>query len=80
MNDNAFRIKFPNGSQLHDVINVSKLTPYTKSNRDQVDIEPELVSGFEEFEVEDILDHQLHYGKTRFLVKWKGYSDLHNSW
>jgi len=45
-----------------------------------MDPEPDLVNGFEEFEVEEILDHRVHQGETRFLVKWKGYSDLLNSW
>jgi len=34
----------------------------------------------EEFEVEKIIDEKLYYGKTRYLVRWKGYNKDHNTW
>jgi len=27
----------------------------------------------EEFEIEEILDVRKHYGKTQYLINWKGY-------
>lgn len=34
----------------------------------------------EDFEVEDILGHKIENSENLFLVKWKGYEDIHNSW
>lgn len=45
-----------------------------------VNPEPEIVNGYEEFEVEQILDHRLKNGKNLYLIKWKGYGEPHNSW
>jgi hypothetical protein len=41
---------------------------------------PELIEGQEEWEVEQILDKRVHRHKEQYLIKWKGYSDAHNSW
>ena len=80
INDNAFRLKLPDGSRLHDVINVSKLFPFVSSLDNVFEPVSESVDGFEEFEVETILDKKTVNGVVFYLVKWKGYSELHNSW
>jgi len=82
INENAYRLRFPEGSRQHDVINVSKLTPFVEPERTSNDSnpEPEIINGFEEFEVEAILDSRNIKGKQVYLVKWKGYSGIHNSW
>ena len=36
--------------------------------------------GHEKYEVEGILSHRRRRGKTQYLVKWKGYGDLENTW
>jgi hypothetical protein len=30
--------------------------------------------------VDQILDKRMHRCKEQYLIKWKGYSDAHNSW
>ena len=82
INENAFRLKLPVGSRIHSVINVSKLYPFVEpiSGTDNVEPDPDIVNGYEEFEVERILDRKLLKGRVHFLIKWKGYSELHNSW
>ena len=82
INNNAFRLKFPIGSRQHDVINVSRLQPFIVPAKvsGEVELEPDLVNGFEEFEVESILDCRTDKKIRFFLIKWKGYSELHNSW
>jgi len=34
----------------------------------------------EEYVVEKILDKRVHAGRTEYLLKWKGYSSLENTW
>ena len=41
---------------------------------------PVEVEGEKEYEVEEILDRQERRGKTRYLVKWKGYTAEENTW
>jgi len=38
------------------------------------------VAGEKEYEVEEILDRQERRGKTKYLVKWKGYMVEENTW
>lgn len=82
INDNAYKLKLPPGSRLHNVVNISKLTLYVNLDASRQNFEPEadLIEGFEEFEVETILDYKKVRDEVLFLVKWKGYADLHNSW
>ena len=41
---------------------------------------PVVVDGDEEFEVEKILDSARQRRKLMFKVRWKGYSEAHDSW
>jgi len=41
---------------------------------------PELIEGQPEWEVEEILNSRQYRRKLQYLIKWKGYSDAHNSW
>ena len=77
INKNAFRLRLPKGSRQHSVFNVSKLTPFVepKASSDEIEPHPDLVDGFEEFEVEAILDSRMEGTRKLYLVKWKGYSD-----
>ena len=44
--------------------------------------EPEVVDGEEFWEVDKILDSRIsgRWKKLQFLVRWKGYSEGHESW
>ena len=39
-----------------------------------------MVQGEEEYEIEAIVDHKGRGIWWHYLVKWKGYSDVHNEW
>jgi len=41
---------------------------------------PDLVKGSEEYEVESIENSRVHQGRLQYLVKWKGYPILDNTW
>ncbi|KAJ7493191.1 hypothetical protein B0H11DRAFT_2005272 [Mycena galericulata] len=61
-----------------------KSTPKSKKDESEVeDSEDEGDVGEEEYEIEAILGAkkgQFEQGKLGYFVKWKGYSDEHNSW
>src|SRR6266702_5080252 len=41
---------------------------------------PDLIEGEPEWEVDQIVNTRCYQNQTQFLIKWKGYSDAHNSW
>ena len=43
---------------------------------------PDLIEDHEKYEVEEILDMRLYgrWKKRQYLIKWKGYAKVHNSW
>jgi hypothetical protein len=76
-----YRLKLPTGSRLHPVFHVSLLEP-AKGNAPvitDIDIQPE--NDIEEYEVEKILGTRTSTrGQQEYLIKWKGYSSLENTW
>ena len=83
----AAELILPLSYRIHPVFHVSLLRPY-KSGLSFVPLppNPEIVDGIPYYEVECILSHRdkkaARKGKLcrEFLIKWKGYSDIHNSW
>jgi hypothetical protein len=68
---------------IHPVFHVSLLERYYPSNipgRTPPIPPPVEIDGDEEYEVEGILDAKWFGKGLKFLVKWKGYSDIENSW
>jgi transposase InsO family protein len=82
---NAYELELPASVQLHPVFNVSQLRPYhdpsAKFPGRVIDPQPPVVvDGEEEYEVEEILSHRDARRRREYLVKWAGYSSLHNTW
>ena len=81
----AYELKLPPQWRIHPVFHASQLHPYKETDihgANFTDPAPELIEGEEEYEVESVQDVRRH-GKARqlqYLIKWKGYSDAHNSW
>ena len=69
---------------IHPVFNETLLVPYHPpsfpSQQAPPPPPPEVIDDHIEYEVEKILDARMRRGKIQFLVKWKGYADLHNEW
>src|SRR5277367_3472990 len=71
-------------SRLHPVFNVVKLfsapSDPISGHLPQPPPPPEIISGEEEWIVEEILDSKMINRKLRYLVKWEGFGIEHNSW
>jgi hypothetical protein len=82
----TYHLELPAHWKIHDAFHAtdaSLLLPYyeTKEHgRNFLKPSPELIEGQLEWEVENILDSRQHRHKLQYLIKWKGYSNAHNSW
>jgi hypothetical protein len=82
----AYRLKLPHQMKVHPVFHVNLLKPHkpdTIPGREPPEPPPiETEEGEEEWEVDKVLDSRLHgrWKKLQYLVSWKGYASLHNSW
>ena len=64
------------------MVNVRRIVKYREQVERQRKIPPPPVevAGEKKYEVEEILDRQERRGKTKYLVKWKGYTAEENTW
>jgi hypothetical protein len=85
---NAYEIRLPSTTRIHNVFNVSLLHPYNAPNfAGQVEEPPgpvEITDDGEEFEVSNVVDSRLNSRSKRleYLVEWKGYegTDEQTTW
>jgi len=72
----------PSTVKIHLVVNVSRVRRY----KDQVEgqkkerLEPVIIEGEEEYEVEKILNKKNFRGKDQYLVWWKDYMAEEDTW
>ena len=75
----SFRLQLPvNMKGIHPTFHASLLQPY--HGKPPQAPPPMEIDGYKEFEVDQILNHRSHRGRTQYLVKWKGYNDEDNTW
>ena len=81
INETAFRLKLPPKWSIHDVFHVANFWPAQITDefslREELQPPPDIIDGFEEYEVESILKKRIN-AKTRkieYLVLWKGHPD-----
>ena len=72
----AYRLKFPPDIKVHPVRHISELEaaatdPYP--GQTIVPPTPVVIAGGEEWEVDEVLNSRLRYGKLQYLIKWTGY-------
>jgi Chromo (CHRromatin Organisation MOdifier) domain len=84
VSESAYKLKIPLSWQHHPVFNKALLTPYTPpSYLSQTTSRPppELnTEGIPVYEVEKIIRSRKVGQGTYYLIKWKGYPELENTW
>jgi len=82
VSENVVELELPASLRIHLVVNVRRIVKYREQVEGQKKIPPPLVevAGKKKYKVEEILDRQEKRGKTRYLVKWKGYMIEENTW
>jgi Chromo (CHRromatin Organisation MOdifier) domain len=69
--------------KVHPVFHASLLSPYKETEEhgpNFLEPPPEVIEGAEEYKVKAILKDKTIRRKCHYLIKWKGYTNIHNSW
>ena len=82
VSENAVELELPASLRIHPVVNVRRIVKYREQVEGQKKIPPPPVevTSEKEYKVKEILDKQERRGKTKYLVKWKGYMVEENMW
>ena len=74
VSENTVELELLVSLRIHLVVNVRRIVKYREHVEGQKTPPPSVeVASEKEYEVEEILDRQERRGKTKYLVKWKGY-------
>ena len=81
----VFKLDLPISWTVHPVFHTSLLTPYVKTLAHSPNYScppPDLINDEEQYEVEQIRNHQLHRCSRmlQYLIKWWGYPESDNTW
>ena len=78
----AYKLRLPETDQSHPVFNEAKLTPYVEppAHRREKRLVPQIISGYKEYEVEEILKHRKRGRGFQYLIKWKNYPLGERTW
>ena len=82
VSENVVELELLASLRIYPVVNVRRIVKYREQVKGQKKIPPPPIeiASEKEYKVEEILDRQEKRGKTRYLVRWKGYTVEENTW
>ena len=83
MSRTSYQLKLLPQWKLHNVFHATLLTPYketTLNGHSYQEPAPDLIDGQPEWEVESVLKVRRRRNQLQFLIRWKGFSEAHDSW
>jgi len=79
--ESAYKLDLPPSMRIHNTFHISVLELYhdDKFSSQQAQPPPPIgIEGEPEYELEQIIDSRLHYGKLQYRAKWTGYPPEHD--
>jgi len=79
----TYCLELPSSWRIHLVFHVIELSPYKETEVHGPNFPeppPDLIDREAEYEIEAIVAHKKVRGKFQYLISWKGYASLENSW
>ena len=79
----SYQLQLPAQWKIHNVFHASLLTPYKETSLNGSKYQepaPDLIDGQPEWEVEQILRSRRYRNQLQYQVRWKGFSEAHDSW
>ena len=79
----AYKLQLPPTWKIHNVFHASLLSSYRETLEHGLNFSnppPDLIRGEEEYKIDKILLHHRTQGQRQYLVSWKGYSTVENTW
>ena len=78
-----YKLALPSHWKIHSVFHAVLLKPYKETEQhgpNFIGPPPDIVNDEEQYEVERIINHRKRGRSTQYLIRWKGYSALDDSW
>jgi len=79
----AYELALPPSMTIHNVFHVSLLAPFKQPPeglRREDEWHGVLRDGYQEYEIQDILDHRGSAAQREFLIRWRGLPESETSW
>jgi len=82
ISSNVIELELPRMVNIHPVVNVSRVQRYKLQMEEQRKemLQPVVIEGEEEWEVEKIINKRKVWGRDKYLVQWKGCTAEEDTW